>query len=217
METLVIGLGHRMRSGKDTAANAITRAYPEVKRYGFADELKREVELAAFCAGSMAKLFDDRRDELPEWVKYDENAPVDDPLCPNGKQRTLLQWWGGDYRRGEDPLYWIHKLSIRIRKDAPAIAIVSDLRYLNEFWWIKGAGGVTVNIVRVDMSSLSSHQSEHDLDGAPYNHMLAIPDGQVETLERAAVQLFEKILKEKENENVPRVSRFTSYGSLGGR
>lgn len=217
--TLILGLGHRMRSGKDTAANAIISAYPEARRYGFADALKFEV-FDALC---------NPKDEF--WPWWYVNMPTDqaieplpDPaqtfgikavpflghsVCSNEDKllwieenklalRLILQQYGTEYRRAQNPLYWITALSKRIHEDKPAIAVIADMRFKNEFWWIKESGGKTINVVRIGMEIVRApHSSETDLGGAPYDYELSVVDGRVDLVRSGAIGLVEKILKER--------------------
>jgi hypothetical protein len=183
IDSVVIGFGYRARSGKDTAVAEIIkqrglRTFPQpedpgterydIRRYAFADALKREVNAAASAAGGMLNLLTlaSRRYamcngyymDFPDWVVYDPEAPMDDPMCPLGKQRTLLQFWGAEYRRAQDPDYWVRQLAQTIELEKPQIALVSDLRFPNEMSWIKQYG----ETVRVDRAGLppSTHASE---------------------------------------------------------
>lgn len=159
IDSIVFGFGHRARHGKDTVAAAIIehrKNQYDVRRYSFATELKREVNENAMKSGGMIKLFDNGlRCEgcgywqtngnviaLPDWVQYDFNAPMDDPECPYGKQRTLLQWWGTEFRRNVEPDYWIKKLAKRIEEEKPEVALITDVRFPNEAEWVKQYGDI---------------------------------------------------------------------------
>lgn len=189
--TTIIGFGHRSRSGKDTAAATIIKRFGlpvchatqakfvdgmdqgnlmqgtgivegiDVRRYAFADALKREVNAAAVAAGGMKNLIEGGVPSygmLPDWVKFDPNAPMDDPLCPMGKQRTLLQWWGTEYRRNQDEDYWVKQLVYTVSCEMPEFALVTDFRFPNE------AKALTYK-VKVDRNVLvNDHPSEHALD-----------------------------------------------------
>lgn len=184
IDSVVIGFGFRMRSGKDTAVEEIikqrglvdpratTLGYGgdryDIRRYSFADALKREVTAAALKCGGMQQLFGGTPAmfvqangsflELPEWVQFDPNAPMDDPECPLGKQRALLQFWGSEYRRSIDPEYWVRQLAQRIELEKPQIALISDMRFPNEMVFVKQHG----ETVRVDRDGLppATHASE---------------------------------------------------------
>ena len=137
---MILGFGHRARCGKDEACRTIMQhrhgtpimsddpsVVYNIKHYSFAKALKQEVTELALKSGGIHNLFSDglrlpdtgyyRADgniiRLPDWVQYDENAPMDDPDCPLGKQRTFLQFWGV-FRREEDPEYWVKKVAEQI-------------------------------------------------------------------------------------------------------
>ena len=213
VQSLVIGLGHRARQGKDEVASAIIEARKDqydVRRYSFAKELKQEVNENAMRSGGMLKLFDDGLRiptfgymqangnllALPDWVQYDFDAPMDDPDCPYGKQRTLLQWWGGEFRRSIDPAYWIKKVEARIAKEKPEIALITDVRYPNELEWCKKYGEV-VKVVRPGVPSPNSHASETALahlqdwewSSVIYNNST------LEALKTQAIYVFDEIME----------------------
>jgi hypothetical protein len=178
IHSIIFGFGHRSRCGKDTVAQMIRegRGYsassqrfdkPEpydIRIYSFAQELKREVNKCAENSGGMSALFNDGlRVEgagywqenanilaLPEWVQYDPQAPMDDPDCPYGKQRTLLQWWGTEYRRSINPDYWVKRVAKRIAEERPEIALITDVRFPNEAAFCQRYG----NAVKVERPSL---------------------------------------------------------------
>lgn len=191
VQSIVFGFGYRARSGKDTVAAMIREArgiYPErclhcetaqqyhgredlscgncydIRIYGFAHELKREVTENALKSGGMRNLFSDGlRLEgcgymqengnilaLPEWVQYDPDAPMDDPLCPLGKQRTLLQFWGTQLRRSVNQDYWVNKVAQRIAEEKPEVALITDVRFPNEVNFCQKYG----EVVLVDRPSL---------------------------------------------------------------
>src|ERR1019366_1326375 len=150
-----------------------------IKHYSFARALKQEVTENALRSGGMRNLFSDgiRIDgagfmqtngnvlALPDWVQFDEDAPMDDPDCPLGKQRALLQFWGTQLRRGADPDYWVKKVEAQMSKDLPDVALLSDLRFLNEMQWVQRYG----ECVRIDRLGLppATHESELALANIP--------------------------------------------------
>ncbi|KKL05679.1 hypothetical protein LCGC14_2603610 [marine sediment metagenome] len=101
------------------------------------------------------------------WVR----DQIGDPASKE-RWRPLLQWWGTEYRRNEDPDYWIKKLLVRIdafedvgdRGTARSI-VVDDCRFPNEykaliqrgFTFIRLAAGET-SVVLTDAAE--GHASE---------------------------------------------------------
>jgi hypothetical protein len=180
IHSVIFGYGHRARSGKDTAAVMVQegRRLPstsdptswigkyDIRIYSFAAELKREVNENAMKSGGMPRLFDaglyDRDGgylqengnilPLPEWVQYDPDPPMDDTHCPYGKQRTLLQWWGTEFRRSVNPDYWVNKVAQRIAEEKPEIALITDVRFMNEVNFVRKYG----EVIKIDRPSLPS-------------------------------------------------------------
>ena len=141
IDSIVLGFGYKMKSGKDTAVAEIIKQRGllnddtannaeryDIRRYAFADALKREVSSAAQAAGGLENLINNLRPQLPDWVQYEPGAE---------KPRLLLQWWGGDFRRGQDLEYWVRQLEQQIELEKPQFALLSDMRYLNEFNFCK--------------------------------------------------------------------------------
>lgn len=215
IDSVIFGFGYRARSGKDTAANEIikqrglttvdavldktTERY-DIRKYGFADALKIEVTNLARKAGGMEKLFAPDYCfpkkgyvvTLPEWVTYDPNPDMSDPLCPLGKQRKLLQWYGSDYRRADDDTYWIRQLEQTIELENPQIAILSDLRFPNEMAWTLQYG----EAVRVDRAGLppSTHLSETALEDSTDWSIILENSGSLEDFKIGSVVVFDELL-----------------------
>jgi hypothetical protein len=192
-ETLLIGFGLKARSGKDTAVKAIVEAYRDkydVRRYALADELKLEVaeiDQVEYC--------------LRHGIEYDFSPDMTDPLCQtrHGKQSHLLQHYGTEYRRASDPFYWVNKLRKRIAEEKPQIALISDMRFKNEYFWIKAFGGFTVKVTRhgyVDLSRSATHASETELEGTLFDYEITCMDGEVEQLKHDARTVFEMIIEQ---------------------
>lgn len=216
IDSVVIGFGFRARSGKDTAVAEIVKQRSsqfDVRRYAFADELKREVNQAvdAFPAGQrdISFLWDDNYHLVREdgewvqlnqypWVKYEEDTDMTDPLCPYGKQRNLLQWWGTEFRRNVNPDYWVTKLAKRLEKEKPEIACITDMRFPNEMEWVKKYGE-TFRVDRPGLPALTaaSHASEKALSTVPeedWTCILMNYTGDLEGFRRNAVQAFDNVI-----------------------
>ncbi len=125
---VIIGLAGPRRSGKDTVANYLVEKYG-FARFSFTDALYKEVQEAFGLedqsilrdAATKDRYLDELRLELcrdREFVDCavrlidEDNAKsgalidcvqITMPLSP----RQVLQWWGTEYRRAQDPQYWI--------------------------------------------------------------------------------------------------------------
>lgn len=170
---LLIGFGYKARQGKNSAALAVLNASPldsHARLYAFADALRAEAKREIARAGGLTALVQrgwfigdggprtlgNCKVTLPPWVK--------DEI---GKPRTLLQWWGTDYRRTQDPNYWTDRLRETLQRDKPEVALVTDVRFANEVDTIHALGGYVVNVVRTTPADMKvpAHASENELDG----------------------------------------------------
>ena len=134
---------------------------------------------------------------LPKWVQPDPDPEVSE-LAPYGKHPKLLQWWGTDYRRAQDPGYWTKKLFANIPSDTD-IALITDVRFPNEFMGVKERHGYTVNVTRLNEDRSiycapdrpSDHVSETALDTATWDFKLINQEGHQALLKKQAVCLVE--------------------------
>lgn len=219
----IIGLGHRARQGKDTAAGYLSSKYKYV-HLSFAKALYDEV---MDCDKDLIHYWI-REKELYVWdCNIGEYGPVDinrvnpglisgiilkngiyDPGVPDSpilrvpvmveKDRDLLQWWGTEYRRNlYDSGYWLQKLhELMIDIDGPVV--ISDVRYPNEADFIKKLGGTMINIkgrAAAEMSDVhNAHISETAMDCYDYDYYI-INSGTINDLHRAIDDVLPAALK----------------------
>jgi hypothetical protein len=150
---IIIGLGHKARSGKDTAGEAIVQHYADqfvtARKHGQTYKGPRIV-LMKF-AGALYK-------EARELHGMTEKDPV------------LLQNIGMA-RRAEDPDYWVKRAFAAIPQGTD-IAVFTDVRFLNEAAAIKAKHGYLINVVRLNEDGSryfatdrpANHPSETELD-----------------------------------------------------
>lgn len=222
IDSVIFAFGYRARSGKDTAVAEIIKrrglTLPadngsialdgndryDIRRYAFADAVKREVNEAAQRAGGMFRLLvvdrpthfmqaNENFIELPDWVVLDTAPDMTDPMCPLGKQRSLLQWWGTEYRRSIDPQYWVRQLAQQIELEKPQYALISDMRFQNEFDFVMEYG----ETVRVDRDGLppATHASETALADVSEEDWSIILEnnGTLEEFLEGAVTVFDEL------------------------
>ena len=207
---LLIGLGHKARQGKDTLAQECERALGDVLKirlHSFADPLREEVRQAAHLSFEYAhpgEVFDPqvalRLLCIECGVDFEENAQADADY-PWGKQRRLHQWWGTEYRRAQDGLYWVKKA--RAIVDAAQTAEVDalffrDLRFPNEYDLIGEMGGYRIKIFRPSyVSDVPQHISEHALDDAAFDIQLGVRDD-LTLLKKLALATFQGLLPDEQ-------------------
>lgn len=143
MSKAVIGLTGRKKSGKDTVCEIIgellTAQRVSWKRIAFADPLKEE--LAAACGVTVEEI----------------NAQKD-------RYRGGLQWWGTEFRRTDDPDYWVKQAVKKIRQSLASVVIVTDCRFDNEAEAITQLGGVVLSVHRRGATVADYHASEGGVD-----------------------------------------------------
>jgi len=210
MSQILLSFGNKARQGKDSAANGIKdwcqrHDFP-VLHVNFADALKIEVTDAIRSAGSVEDLLIRGPEPgilFPYWVEPTPNAALE-PLSPYGKHVKLLQWWGGDYRRGQDPNYWIDKWKEKVLS-FEGVVVVSDTRYTNEAIAMIELGGFNVNVRRLnedgtqffDPSRPAGHSSEVELDGWNWDFRIVAKCGENELVKMQAVQILKHVMKRK--------------------
>lgn len=163
----LIGLAGFAGSGKDTVADvAGWRKWP------FAEPLRRELEQAinsrqideilAVAPQSIASI-------VTEMAMSYRGGDVRLKPTPTHVRR-LLQWYGTEFRRKQDPDYWVKAWSRGI-PDAPVVA-VTDVRFENEVQAVREAGGIVLVVRRTGVEPAASGGEIHRSERLPMK-----PDG----------------------------------------
>lgn len=206
---MIILLIGKAGAGKDEFAKIAEEEFG-VKRVAFADAVKEEV--AEFLdkhevCWEHRHLWGTQHDK-EAWLRmaHSQRPKGKGPLSKflttfgdynNGwhyfTPRSLLQFWGTEYRRSQDPLYWVNAAEKKLK--ANEHSVISDGRFINEVKMALENGGVTVRINRPDASSISNmaHQSEVELDGFVTNYELA-NTGSLEDYHKQIRKLLKEIL-----------------------
>ena len=197
----VLGLAGQAGVGKDTCADYLVKAYGFVK-FAFSDALYAEVQ-AAYGLPDQSLLRDRETKEIPSAALAIGRCAdgefailagqllalsgawdvLDMPLSP----RQVLQWWGTEYRRAQDPHYWLNKNDDWLRKvqadplypeHAPQYFVNTTVRFENEREWINtGAWGQlwqgnVWHIRREGIAPVAVHVSETELPVLPPERQL---------------------------------------------
>jgi hypothetical protein len=84
--------------------------------------------------------------------------------------REILQWWGTEVRRAENPLYWVNELVRWVTDHQHQVhgVIIDDVRLENEVKCITQMGGVLLRIETYPgwscVPSIAYHSTETALD-----------------------------------------------------
>lgn len=187
---MIIGLGYKARSGKDTVASILSRfgveydEGPNIRVAAFADTLKT----------ACGAIFGLDQEQL-----YGQTKEVPDAFWGDTPRR-ILQLVGTEcLRRGYRDDVWILALQRRIRVGDLAGAkhvVVTDCRFPNELAAIKEWGGVTVRVDRPQgpgaSGGVTGHSSETALDGAEWDHVIS-NEGTLRDLHEKVTELAIKI------------------------
>lgn len=159
--TDIVGIMGPAGSGKSTAAKHLVDFYG-AKRYAFADPLKRlAIEVFEFTE---AQVFGSQADKETVDPRYG--------LSP----RVFLQRLGVAARKifGED--FWVRQCLERIMRESPKLAVIDDVRFVNEATAVMGAGGRVLRMepMRTGASTAdANHVSETQWTSAPYDVRIA--------------------------------------------
>lgn len=88
--------------------------------------------------------------------------------------RRLLQWWGTEFRRAEDPEYWVKWGLTAAHLTEANVVMFTDTRFQNEVDAITADGGIIVNVTaseetRVDRIGITPMHASEEL--AAYLHL----------------------------------------------
>lgn len=159
---MIIGISGKQGSGKSTLTELLLeRLGPGWERASLGNALKHEV----------SDVFD-----IPLELMYTQegkNTLVIIPQCILDQYpavfkrmtclvREILQLWGTDVRRAEDPDYWTKQLTV-----GGANVIVDDIRFVDEADFIHRQGGLLFRLETFSgyvVPATGGHASETDLD-----------------------------------------------------
>jgi len=179
----IIGLSGHKRNGKDAVADILIKELgrhpdgpPVAFKHAFADSLK--IGLQTMLG------WDDRHTD-------GELKEVVDPVY-GFSPRKAMQTLGTDWGRRLNPDVWVTAFGLWRAKHEeraaevfdipPAIWVVTDVRFPNEFDKVKELGGVVWRVVRPGFEApVGSHESETALDRFTFDRVI-VNDGTLEGL-----------------------------------
>jgi hypothetical protein len=176
---LIIGLTGPAGSGKDTAADLLVE-HAGFTKLAFADTLKSEVadafavdleyltrretkEHPMSCL-AMSRCLADSFVGRMMTLHSQGSAPLD--LDAPHSPRQIMQWWGTEYRRRQQPGYWVSKtrnrISYLLRERLASRIVVTDCRFADEVEMVRSSfGGQLWAIKRAGVSvAQGGHPSE---------------------------------------------------------
>lgn len=203
---MIIGFAGKAATGKTTAARHLPSVIEErINILPMAKVLRDEVEafLRSIGADESVPLVygsqDDKvrvfyidekkaHDHCDVWRHFvAEHSDIQDrPGRSAVTVRRILQWWGTEYRRAQDPDYWTKAWGRKIEQlDLKGtLVLVDDVRFMNELNVIREHDGLIVKIERPGFDGANSHSSETSLDDYQAWDAIIINDGTLEQFYR---------------------------------
>jgi hypothetical protein len=137
----------------------------------------------------------------PQWGHFSaENLDIQDqPGRTAVTVRRILQWWGTEYRRAQDPDYWTKAWGLKVEQFdlARMHVLVDDVRFMNELLVIREHGGLIVKIERPGFDGANNHSSETSLDAYQDWDRVIVNDGTLEQFKLQIERLTAALLQQK--------------------
>ncbi|PLY06766.1 MAG: hypothetical protein C0622_00675 [Desulfuromonas sp.] len=134
----------------------------------------------------------------PAWKDFIEmNWDIQDKTSETAVSvRLILQWWGTEYRRAQDPDYWTKAWEKQVQKlDLDHLhVLVDDVRFANELDVISRNGGRFVRIIRPGFDGANNHSSENSLDDYDGWELVIDNDGTLEQFKEKVAELLLPLL-----------------------
>lgn len=180
--------------------------WPFIKQMAFADPLKE------FCVNVLGLTqdqvygTDEQKNELTDLLWQNFPVEVLEDYKVKGKvekrkktgrmtAREVMQYWGTEIFRRQNPDIWAENMVRRIKKSDPIMTVITDLRFPNEFDAIKKLGGKIIRLTRSPLED--THVSECELDADKFDHSRfdAIIDNVNLTLDETHEQLYKFLVE----------------------
>lgn len=173
----IIGFSGRKQSGKNTCAEFLTSYVQKknptlytqsgsrlIKTYAFADPMKR-VCMQYFGLSYEQCYGTNEEKNSPTLVKW-RDFPVTEVAEGRGgymTAREVLQFFGTEVIRKMLNNAHVNALMWDIAQDSPLVALVTDVRFINEVEAVQNTGGKVIRLTRVRFME-DKHESETALD-----------------------------------------------------
>lgn len=174
---MIIGLIGYKQVGKSTAAKYLANTY-EFSRHNFKDGLVSEMKQN--LPNTLDLLAKEHKTSVTELFDY--KPPI---------MRALMQEYGTEVRRHDDPKYWVKKWINGIPENNNVV--VDDVRFINEAKAVSYRGGVLVRLKRDDITDGGDHASEVEQDKIVADFTIICGKGQHDILYRKLDSIYEAV------------------------
>ena len=180
LDPIIVALTGPAGAGKDTVADYLAKHHGYTK-LAFADALRDEIGRAFDVSIRLLTQRETKEHPMSAlalrrcmdnefvnriWVHLDK-LDLSAPRSP----RQIMQWWGTEYRRANNPHYWLDAFTtrfVRAHRDGQNRFVVTDVRNANEAELLRELGASLWQITRPGFEPQpGSHSSE--TTGAEFN------------------------------------------------
>ena len=208
---MILGFAGKAATGKTTAAHHLAPLLEkectiipmamvlrdEVEAFLRAVGAEEFVPLVYGCQNDKVQVFyvDEQQalNQCPKWPHFiSENQEIQNrPGQTAITVRRILQWWGTEYRRAQDPDYWTKAWGRKISQYnvENMDILVDDVRFINELNVIKEHGDLIVKIERPGFDGANNHASETSLDEYHDWDKVLLNDGTLDEFKEQVKQL----------------------------
>lgn len=189
MGTSVIAFSGKAGSGKTTSTDYLLKTYPDkYVKINFKDAMVEEMRRIFPQTLRMMSLSSEN---------YEFGIRTVDDLFTHKppEMRALMQEFGTELRRGDDPDYWVKAWMRKANKviSEGKVIVVDDLRFLNEEKAIRGLGGMVIKVSRNDITDTGTHISEVEMDKIVGDFNISANRGEYELLYKEIEEHLAKI------------------------
>lgn len=194
-ESAVINFSNQSRTFKEMMDSCV---YPHIRPFGFADRLKKAVNLIFGIPLQLLYGSDEDKNSLTKITQQDflsavsittRNAFKKDVGTTEGYMsiRQILQWFGTDVCRKIKETVWVDGLIEDVFEHKPQIAVIHDCRFKNELYAFddiesnEDVASVTKILFRRGNSE-DSHSSENDIEDVDISKFDLVIDNNSMTL-----------------------------------
>lgn len=171
---IILGITGHHNTGKTTAAQLL-EAHVDARVMAFSDGINTEVAKA--FSVSIIDLASRQGKNQPQRLLALHNCTdkafvqaalphAEGDLLTPRSPRQILEWWGSEYRRAQDPYYWVdqtlHRITDYISKGCTRTIVIADVYKLGEAALIKAAGGTIWRIERPGHEERTAHATSNE-------------------------------------------------------
>ena len=182
----IIGFVGQKHCGKTTACNIIKKHLPDAVQINFKDALVKEIK--DNFPTLLQVMLEQYNDAYGPDLTIDKLFVLKPPLV-----RALLQNYGTEVRRNENPYYWTRRWKEKVynatrKEDVPIV--VDDVRFQNEADTVKAHKGILVRLTRSDiLTNDDLHASEQEQESIECDYVITVGKGEFEKLEERLLEI----------------------------